>query len=241
MTMTLERLLHSQGFGTRRECRALVRSGAVAIAGCKLDDPFAAIDPEGAAFSVRGEPWRYRAQAYVMLHKPVGYECSREPRVHRSVFELLPAPFARRNVQPVGRLDQDTTGLLLLSDDGQFIHKWSSGRKRIPKTYAVTTAEAADAALVERLLAGVDLHDEPAPIRAAACRLTGERALALTITEGKYHQVKRMIAAAGNAVAALHRLSVGGLELPADLPPGEWRWLEADDLRRLEAWEKDPA
>jgi 16S rRNA pseudouridine516 synthase len=168
-----------------------------------------------------------------VLHKPTGYECSQKPTFHPSVFTLLPPQLLNRGVQCVGRLDQDTTGLLLLSDDGQFIHQWSSGKKRTPKVYEVTLKHAVSEDFVAQLIAGVELHDEPAPIAAAACELTSDTTLRLTICEGKYHQVKRMIAAAGNRVEALHRSRVGGLALDPALAPGEWRWLEAADLQTL--------
>jgi 16S rRNA pseudouridine516 synthase len=231
--MQIERLLHTQGFGTRKECRALVRAGYVRIAGDEVDDPFADIPTAGLVLEVDGELWAYHERAYLMLHKPQGFECSQRPQFHPSVFSLLPDPVVRRGVQSVGRLDEDTTGLLLFSDDGQFIHVWSSGKKRIPKVYEVTTKHPVDVALMDRLLAGVELHDEIVPVAAAACEQTGKHGLRLTVTEGKYHQVKRMVAAAGNRVEGLHRSQVGGLTLTADLPAGEWRWLEATDLALL--------
>ncbi len=171
--------------------------------------------------------------ATLMLHKPAGYECSRKPMHHPSVLELLPRPLRLRGVQPVGRLDEDTTGLLLVTDDGQLNHVLSSARRKVPKIYRVTTRHAVDQDQVERLLAGVLLNDEPDPIAAAACEIAGEKLLRLTVTEGKYHQVKRMVAAAGNRVEALHREAVGELALPDDLGVGEWRWLSAVDLNRL--------
>ncbi len=244
--MQLERLLQSQGFGSRKQCRALVRAGHVRVAGTVCDNPFAEFDPNessdesaawsgapGLAFSVADESWRFREHAYLVLHKPVGYECSHQPTHHPSVFNLLPPQLAVRGVQCVGRLDQDTTGLLLLSDDGQFIHRWSSGKKHTPKLYQATLRHAVETPLVEALLQGVQLHDEPAPIAAAACVPTGSHTLDLVVREGKYHQVKRMVAAAGNRVEALHRCRVGGLALDADLAPGQWRWLETADLARL--------
>ena len=237
--MQLERLLHAQGFGSRKDCRALIRAGYVSVAGEPCEDPNADFEPgsvdgsPGLAFSVDDEAWRYRAQAYVVLHKPSGYECSQKPTFHPSVFTLLPPQLLNRGVQCVGRLDQDTTGLLLLSDDGQFIHQWSSGKKRTPKVYQVTLKHAVEQDFAEHMVAGVELHDEHAPIAAAACELSSQTTLRLTICEGKYHQVKRMVAAAGNRVEALHRSRVGGLDLPGELAPGQWRWLEADDLQRL--------
>jgi len=133
----------------------------------------------------------------------------------------------------VGRLDQDTTGLLLLTDDGQFLHRLNSPRHHVDKVYEVRTAAPVDAAQVARLLEGVVLEDDPAPVRAAACEATGPCALRLTLREGKYHQVKRMVAAAGNHVAGLHRSRVGPLALPEDLAPGAWRWLTPEEVAAL--------
>lgn len=231
--MHIERLLHSQGFGTRRECRALVRAGRVMIAGAVVADPFAEFAPTGLEFVVDGEVWQAHTPAFLMLHKPAGFECSRQPRHHRSVFELLPAPLLRRGIQPVGRLDEDTTGLLLFSDDGQFIHALSSPRRKVGKVYEVITRHPFDAAQEAALLAGVKLHDDPAPVAATACQRLGDTCLRLTLTAGRYHQVKRMLAAVGNRVEALCRTAIGGLQLPADLAPGQWRWLSATDRQAL--------
>lgn len=231
--MKVERILQSQGFGSRKECRAYVRRGIFRVDGRTIDDPFAELDADGLVFEFGGECWRYREKACLMLHKPADHECSHRPQHHPSIFALLPPPLVRRDVQCVGRLDHDTTGLLLLSDDGQFIHFWSSGKKRIPKTYEVTTRHPVSREMLQSLLEGVQLHDEPAPIRAFACEQTGTHTLTLTVTEGKYHQVKRMISAAGNRVEVLHRRSIGGLSLPDDLEAGQWRWLEEADLARL--------
>ncbi|HYO26840.1 MAG TPA: pseudouridine synthase, partial [Azonexus sp.] len=138
-----------------------------------------------------------------------------------------------RDVQPIGRLDEDTTGLLLITDDGQLNHALSSAKRKVPKVYLATTRHPVDQAQVDRLLAGVLLNDEPEPIAAAACAIVGENVLRLTLTGGKYHQVKRMVAAAGNRVDALQREAIGDLLLPDDLKPGEWRWLSAVDLQKL--------
>jgi 16S rRNA pseudouridine516 synthase len=231
--MQLERLLQSQGFGSRKACRRLIQAGRVALAGRPCLDPFADLAPDGLAFVVDGQAWHYREKAYLMLHKPAGYECSRAPRHHPGVLSLLPGPLVQRGVQPVGRLDEDTTGLLLLSDDGQFIHQLISPRHQVGKVYEVTTKHPVDAQLIAALQSGVQLHDEPAPIAAATCVQIAEQVLCLTLTEGKYHQVKRMVAAAGNRVAALKRVAIGGLALPEDLPPGQWRWLDSADLESL--------
>jgi len=231
--MQLERLLQKHGFGTRKGCRALIRNERVAVNGEICDDPFADIPTEGLVFSVDGVDWPYAEFACLMLHKPAGYECSRKPQHHPSVLELLPVQLREREVQPIGRLDEDTTGLLLITDDGQLNHLLSSARRKVPKVYLATTKHPLDQAQIDQLLAGVLLNDEPEPIAAAGAEIAEENLLRLTVTEGKYHQVKRMVAAAGNRVEALHREAVGELTLPADLKPGEWRWLSADDLKKL--------
>lgn len=218
-------VLFSQGFGTRRECEALVRAGRVGVDGQPVDDPDARFTVEGLRFSVDGEPWPYQARALLVMNKPAGVECSRQPRHHPGVMTLLPAPLRRRGVQPVGRLDADTTGLLLLTDDGPLIHRLTSPRRHVPKVYEAECAQPLTDDQLSRLREGVQLHDEPAPLRAAAARRLTETRLALALTEGKYHQVKRMVAAAGNHVVALHRSHFGALALPADLAPGQWRWL----------------
>ena len=224
--MRLAQILFSQGFGTRRECEALVAIGAVGVDGRTIDDPSAAFDPHGLVLKVRGETWPVRDKALVVLHKPADYECSQKPKHHPSVMNLLPPPLRRRGVQPIGRLDADTTGLLLLTDDGALIHRLTSPKKHVPKVYEIETTDPVNARQIEDLLRGVVLHDDPLPVRAAACEQTGERALRMTLLEGKYHQVKRMLAAAGNTVARLHRSRFGALELPPDLASGQWRWLD---------------
>ena len=240
--MQLQDVLYSQGFGTRRVCAGLIQQGHVTVGGVLVLDAAAQVEAAELQFCVDGVLWPFQEKAYLMLHKPAGTECSRKPSTYPSIYTLLPAPLRQRpqkgatqGVQAVGRLDQDTTGLLLLTDDGQFIHRMSSPHHQVPKVYEITAKHPVDAAQVERLLHGVTLDDDPKPVRAAACELFGERLLRLTLTQGKYHQVKRMIAAAGNRVEALHRSRIGGLELPADLAPGGWRWLSAADLAALQA------
>ncbi len=133
----------------------------------------------------------------------------------------------------MGRLDQDTTGMLVLSDDGQFIHRMSSPKKKVPKIYEVTTKHEVQADQINRLLEGVLLHDETVPVCAAACRQMGGHSLELTLTQGKFHQVKRMVAAVGNRVELLHRSRIGALDLPRDLAPGQWRWLGEQEIAAL--------
>ena len=253
--MQLQDILYSQGFGTRRVCAGLVQQGHVQVyeapQGPQAAHPVKQLDsaadypPQGLRFTVQGVDWHYCEHAYIMLHKPAGTECSQKPSTWPSIYTLLPAPLRQRpqksavqGVQAVGRLDQDTTGLLLLSDDGHFIHRMSSPKKHVAKVYELTLKHPADEKQVARLLEGVVLDDDPKPVRAAACEVTdleGQRLhMRLTLTEGKYHQVKRMLAAVGNRVEALHRSRMGDLDLPADLLPGQWRWLADADLQLLQ-------
>lgn len=231
---SLDRILQAQGFGTRKWCRQLIADGEVKVNGEIVDDYRRMFEPEGLRLTVFGEEWLARTQVYLALNKPPGYECSRKPSHHPSVLTLLPEQFAWRGVQPVGRLDHDTTGLLLLSDDGAFIHAQTSPRRHVPKRYIADTADPVDETLVARLLSGVLLHDEPAPLAVQACRRLDVRRIEVVLEQGKYHQVKRMLAAAGNHCASLHRSAIGGLTLEAlGLAQGEWCYLEAAELALL--------
>jgi 16S rRNA pseudouridine516 synthase len=177
--------------------------------------------------------WVYHEKAYIAFNKPANYECSHKTKHHPSVYSLLPRPLIERAVQCVGRLDQDTTGLLLLSDDGQFIHRMTTPKKNIGKVYEITAAEPITQKQIDHLLNGVVLDDDPSPCFAKACVLLDERRLAMTIVEGRYHQVKRMLAAVGNHVAALHRSSIGNYAMPADLKEGQWRWIDPHEMALL--------
>ncbi len=197
-------------------------------------------DLESLAYRVEQVQWAYHSCAYVMLYKPMGIECSQKPSNWPSVYTLLPTPLRQRprkgsspGVQAVGRLDQDTTGLLLLSDDGQFIHKMSSPKHHVPKIYEVTTEDRLEQIVCEKLLKGVQLKDEYELITAQQAELTGEFTLRLTLTQGKYHQVKRMLAATGHKVSKLHRSQIGNLQIPSDLLEGEWRWLSKKEIDNL--------
>lgn len=236
--LSITDILFSQGFGTRRVCAGLVQQGHVKVAGEWVRDTTAQFATDALAFEVQAQAWTYHAQAYVMLHKPAGYECSQKPGMYPSIYTLLPSPLRMRGgkmgaLQAVGRLDQDTTGLLLLSDDGAFIHKLTSPRHHVPKVYEVTTKHALDERQLTRLLEGVVLDDDPQPVRAAAVEQVSTHHLRLTLTQGKYHQVKRMLAAVSNRVETLHRSAIGRLQLDASVPEGRWRWLTAAEVQAL--------
>ena len=231
--ISLEKILFSQGFGTRRYCSDLVYADLVKVNGVSADDPEERIATEGLMLNVEGKDWEFHEKAYIAFNKPPNYECSHKTTHHPSVYSLLPKPFVEREVQCVGRLDFDTTGLILISDDGQFIHKMTTPKKNIGKVYEITTPEPITQKQIDHLLTGVVLDDDPKPCFATACKQLGENALAMTIVEGRYHQVKRMMAAVGNHVAKLHRTEIGQYIMPMDLAEGEWRWLYPNDLQKL--------
>src|SRR5512145_652684 len=231
---TLDRILQSQGFGTRKWCNELVADGEVSIAGVPFTDTRTQIETDGLEFTLYGEVWTYRKHVYIALHKPANFECSRKASHHPGVHTLLPEQFIRRDVQPVGRLDHDTTGLLLMSDDGPFIHRQSSPKHHVPKVYVATTHDPVTPQLVTQLLSGVKLHDEPAPLAAVTCRMIAPNRIEIVLEQGKYHQVKRMLAAAGNHCVALHRSQIGGLKLEAlGLAEGKWCYLDEAQLELL--------
>ena len=192
--MQLQEILYSQGFGTRRVCAGLIQQGLVQVyANDTLDNPTvckeaaAEFDATGLRFKVQGSDWPYFEKAYVLLNKPAGTECSQKPSTYPSIYTLLPSPLRLRpqkaavqGVQAVGRLDQDTTGMLILTDDGKFIHRMSSPRHHVPKVYEVTVKHPLDDIQVQKLLSGVVLDDDPKPVKAAACEAVSPFHLRLT-------------------------------------------------------------
>ncbi|OEC90351.1 pseudouridine synthase [Acinetobacter sp. YK3] len=229
--MLLEKILQSQGFGSRKYCQQLIKNGSVQIENQICDNPKQNINTDQLVFQVFGEEYQYREHVYIVLNKPKGYECSHQATHHKSVFSLFPEILLHRGIQCVGRLDQDTTGLLLLTDNGQFLQALTHPRKHVPKVYHVTTADPITPEQIQGLQQGVELRNEKGIYAATDIQLFSEHQLSMTIHQGVYHQVKRMLAAVGNKVEALHRHQVGLLELP-DLPEGEWMYL-SDEQKQL--------
>lgn len=233
--MNLAQVLFSQGFGTRRECEGLVLGGHVHHEGQVCNDPSIHMPTEGLILKVRGQLWPFQAKALIMMNKPTNVECSQKPKHHPSVYSLLPAPLRRRDLQSIGRLDADTTGLLLFTDDGSLLHRLTSPKHHVPKVYEVGCKHPVTPTQIDRLLEGVKLVDDPATVAAAMATPTGElpnglHGLRMTLVQGKYHQVKRMLAAVSNRVETLHRSGIGPLTLPVDLAPGHWQWLDFDAI-----------
>lgn len=221
----LDQLLAQLGYCSRREARDLVRSGAVMVDGLPAKDSGAKVDP--AAVRVSGEPLDHPTGLLLLLHKPAGLVCSHDEREGPNVYSLLPERWRRRHpaVTSIGRLDKDTSGLLLLTDQSALVHRLTSPRHKVPKTYRATLDREPPPGLADLFAAGtLRLDGEDKPCAPAQLRLTALREAELILTEGRYHQVRRMFASQGCLVTALHRLSFGPLEL-GDLPPGRWREL----------------
>ncbi len=226
----LDRLLANLGYGSRREVTALVARGQVALDGATLKDAGARIAVTAdlpARMTIAGQPVDPPAPLTILVHKPLGVVCSHR-EAGRSVYELLPPRWQGRlpALSSIGRLDKETSGLLLITDDGPFLHRVISPKSQVAKRYVATLDRPLAGNEAEAFAAGtLMLESETEPLAPAVLEpLSGTQAR-LTITEGRYHQVRRMFAAVGNHVTALHRDRIGGLDLPEDLAPGAWRIL----------------
>lgn len=233
--LKLARLLSQLGYGSRREVTHLLQRRRVRGPDGAPLGPDAA-DPGGPLW-VDGEPLDPRPPLTLLLHKPADRVCTRTDGEGPTVYEELPPRYALRRpaLAPVGRLDRDTTGLLLLTDDGALLHRLTSPRHAVPKVYRAALARPLRGDEGEVLASGtLLLRGEERPCRPAALEVLAPAEVRITVTEGRYHLVRRMLAALGNHVLALHREQVGGLSL-GELPAGGWRALGPDDLARLEA------
>lgn len=229
--MLLERMLQSQGFGSRKHCQQLIKNGAFSIDGEIINNPKHKLDLQALNFEVYGKQYTYREKLYIALNKPQGYECSHQATHHFSVFDLFDDISMNRGIQCVGRLDQDTTGLLLLTDDGQFLQALTHPKKHVAKVYQMHVADAVTDEHIQQLTQGVELRNEDGIFAATDVQRLDENRLQMTIHQGVYHQVKRMIAAVGNKVEKLHRAQIGQLSLN-DLPEGEWIYLTDEQVEQ---------
>ena len=221
----LDQTLANLGYCSRREARDWLRAGRVKVAGETADDPGQRVAAD--AVTVDGAPLDHPDGLLLLYHKPAGQVCSHDGREGPSVYDALPERWRRRNppVTSIGRLDKETTGLLLLTDESELVHRLTSPRHKVPKVYRAVLEGAVPAAAAERFAAGtLLLPGEEQPCAPATLEVLGPREARLTLTEGRYHQVRRMFAALGASVVALHRESFGALTLEG-LAPGEWRVL----------------
>ena len=233
--MRLDKLLSHLNCGSRREVQAMIRSGRVTVDGVMETDPAAKVDPDAAQVALDGQAQRYRAQRYYMLNKPSGVITASRDERHDTVLDLFPEE-ERRGLFAVGRLDKDTEGLLIITDDGALSHALMSPARHVSKMYeaAVEGTLVSDAA--ERFRQGLTLRDGTVclPARLDILPGDGETRVRVTLREGKYHQVKRMVAAVGATVVRLRRVKLGGLVLDPALPAGAFRELTEQELEQLQ-------
>lgn len=232
MRMRLDKFLSAQGL-SRKQARAAIASGQVSVNGEVQGDPGFILDPISAQVLFQGRALGYRRHMHLMLHKPAGLLTATTDARQKTVMDLLPEELKRRALGPVGRLDKDVTGLLLLTDDGQLAHRLISPKWTVEKVYLARVEGALDAADIQAFQAGIALSDFTA--RPARLEILEPDLGRLTITEGKFHQVKRMFAARGKPVLRLHRESVGGVSLDSALECGKFRPLTAEEEGALYA------
>ena len=229
----LDKFLADMGRGTRSQIREMAKKGRISINGQPVKKTDLKVDPERDAVAVDGQPVAYVTHEYYMLHKPAGVVTATEDNLHRTVMDLLKT--ARKDLFPVGRLDIDTEGLLLITNDGELAHQLLSPKKHVDKTYYARVAGRITEEHKKIFAAGVDIGDEkpalPAELRILSSEEISE--VELTIHEGRFHQVKRMFHAVGGEVLYLKRTSMGSLRLDECLEPGQYRRLTEDEIRAL--------
>jgi 16S rRNA pseudouridine516 synthase len=237
-TARLDRLLGNLGYGTRKDIQHLARSGLILLDGAKITDAAQHV-PVGpdlpGRMTVRGQPVDPPAPLTLMMHKPLGVVCSHREEGER-VYDLLPRRWGARDpaLSSIGRLDKETSGLLLITDDGPLLHRVISPKNHVPKRYVARLARPLEGHEAALFASGeLMLEGEEKPLAPAGLEVLEPDAARLTLHEGRYHQVRRMFAAAGNHVLDLHRESVGGLALPADLAPGAFRILSPEEISRI--------
>jgi len=226
----LDQLLANLGYCSRREARDWIKSGRVSVRGIVARDFGAKANP--AEVLIDGEPPDHPDGLLLLLNKPTGLVCSHDEREGPNVYSLLPPRWRARNPQvtSIGRLDKDTSGLILLTDQSELVHRLTSPKHKVPKVYRATLARDLDPVLVALFASGtLLLSDEKTPCAPAELTIIEARVAELTLTEGRYHQVRRMFASQGNEVLTLHRNRFGHLEL-GDLPEGQWRELALDSF-----------
>ena len=233
--MRIDKLLSDMGVATRKEIKAAARRGGITVNGQVVKDPSVHIDANSASITYLGQPVKYTEYTYVMLNKPAGYVSATDDKSLPYVTELLPERERRMELFPVGRLDKDTLGLMVLTNNGALAHALLSPRRHVEKVYSFECADPMCDGAEDLFLKGITLSDGY-ECKSAALVLNPDRLGGLiTLTEGKYHQIKRMVAAMGNRVTRLERISFGSLKLDPALNRGEWRYLTELEVEALNA------
>lgn len=232
----VDKILAGTGRWSRREVKELIRAGRVAVGGAAVRSPDEKYDREGLDLRVDGEPVSGEKYIYLMLHKPAGLVSATDDPRQPTVLELLPPHLRRVGLFPAGRLDKDTEGLLLLTNDGGLAHRLLSPKKHVDKTYFVRVEGALDEEDCAAFASGMVLGDGLECLPAGLERLEAPDEAIVTLREGKYHQIKRMLASRGKPVRYLKRLTMGPLQLDSGLQKGAWRPLTAEEMDLLEAY-----
>ena len=232
MLERVDKLIVSQGQYSRSEVKTLVSRRRVLVDGVAIRSSSEKVDPETARIVVNGAELVLKRNVYLMLHKPQGYVSATEDKSQATVLELVPEEFRGRELFPAGRLDKDTTGLMIITDDGAMAHRILSPKKHVQKVYLVEIDVPMTPEMVSGFAAGVELSD--GVCQEAKLEITGSHTGIVTLREGRYHQIKRMFGCFGGKVTRLHRLAMGNLFLPEDLPLGECRELTEDELQKLQ-------
>ena len=236
MLQRLDKMIASQGKYSRREAQELIKGGKVKVNGITVRDRGAKSDDEKDTVTVNGEQLDFQKFVYIMLNKPKGVVSATNDKNEKTVIDLVPKEYKRRNLFPAGRLDITTTGFVLITDDGDFAHRILSPKNHIEKTYEARLAEKVTDEQIKRISEGIELKDGTKCLPAKVTVLAdGEKPLVeIKICEGKYHQIKRMFAAAGNGVIELKRTQMGRLTLDPSLKEGECRLLDAHEVQKIE-------
>ncbi len=232
--MRIDKFISCTGTASRREAAALAKKGGVTVNGETVRDLSRHIDPETDRVVYGGETIVYRKYTYVMLNKPEGYVSATDDRSAPFVMELLPPEFSKAGMFPCGRLDKDTVGLMIITNDGPLAHMLLHPKRHVSKTYRFSCESALIPEAERKFEAGIDLGDF---VSAGARLVCGENRMGgeVTISEGKYHQIKRMFTALGNRITYLERISFGGVDLDPGLARGEWRLCTDDEIATLKA------
>ncbi len=213
--LTLEKILQQQGFGTRKECKHLIYHKKVLVNNILCDNPYSEFEVENLPIKINDIEWICQQNFLLLMHKPINYECSQKPTHYPSVFALLPENLRRKNIQTIGRLDANTSGLLLLTDNGQLNHFLTSPKHKIPRIYHATCDRKITEESIKLLEKGILLRNEKSisKVKSATILDNSKNILEIILTEGKYHEVRRLVAAIGNHINELKRIAFGNFSL----------------------------
>lgn len=228
----IDKIISSQGQYSRSDVKKLISKGQVSVNGRIVKSSSEKADSSTDEICVNGTVLEFRKYVYLMLNKPKGYVSATEDRDHKTVLELVPSEFRGRDIFPAGRLDKDTTGLMIITDDGALAHNILAPKKHVQKLYHVEIDIPVTSEMVSGFAEGVELSD--GVCKDAGLEITGEFTALVTLKEGRYHQIKRMFGCYGATVLELHRLAMGNLHLPSDLEEGSCRELSPEELDMLQ-------